>query len=650
MTRIATPETRIAAARAIIAACGPIAGTIGETYLTGRGIDAAVIPAGVVGWHAEKRALVWTARDRDGAVMSCNRLYFGRDGKPLYERPGKKKRLSKGQVKGSGAVLPGAGDTLICEGAEDGLTLWQATGQPVRIPFGISAMAAVPLPDGASVTIVADNDQPGQEGAKKAANGLVQRGHSVRIATPPAGVKDANELLVKQGADAVRAMVAAANPLEAANEPGKADTGLTDAEVDAEIARLAALSLVAYERARMDAAKRCGMRASTLDKVVIAARPQDAPAGQGRPLELATPEPWPEPVDGAALIAEIEGAIRKYVILPENSAFTIALWCLHSFCFDRFTCSPHLAITSPVKRCGKTTLLDIIGQFVARPLPAANISASATFRTIEAARPTLMIDEADTFLGGNEELRGILNSGHRAGGQTIRTVGDNFEPRTFSTFCPIAIAMIGKLPDTLADRAIHVQMKRRAPGEKVARFRLDRTPELDEVARKAARWVADNEDAIAGRDPAIPEAVFNRDADNWEPLLSIAEVIGGEVSGRARKAALAAAGAEEKADYKTLLLTDISGIFEAVGEESIPSKQLVETLCLVDDTPWGECNHGKPITQNWLARRLKDFGVHTKNERNGAKVPKAYFRADFSDAFERYLSSPPSYSSRRGFE
>lgn len=127
----------------------------------------------------------------------------------------------------------------------------------------------------------------------------------------------------------------------------------------------------------------------------------------------------------------------------------------------------------------------MIALLVPKALAAANISPAALFRTVELARPTLLIDEADTFLGDNEELRGILNSGHRAGGQVIRTVGDDFEPRTFSTHCPVAIAQIGKLPDTLADRSIHISMKRSAPGETVSRLRLGRTPELSEAARKA---------------------------------------------------------------------------------------------------------------------------------------------------------------------
>jgi hypothetical protein len=142
-------------------------------------------------------------------------------------------------------------------------------------------------------------------------------------------------------------------------------------------------------------------------------------------LKLDAPEPWPESVHGAALLSALAGAIRQYVVLSKEDADAAALWCVHTYAFDTFPCTPRLAITSPTPRCGKTTLLDVIETLVARPLQTANISAAAVFRTVEIARPTLLIDEADTFLGEHEELRGILNSGHRRGGQVIRTVGDD---------------------------------------------------------------------------------------------------------------------------------------------------------------------------------------------------------------------------------
>ena len=425
----------------------------------------------------------------------------------------------------------------------------------------------------------------------------------------------------------------------------KADEDADELDADKEITRLSKLSTVEYEHERKTAAAKLGVREGALDKLVMAARP--AKTGHGRLLELLEPEPWPSPVNGAALVSELTAAIRKYVVLTGGDAPAVALWVLHAFCFDSFACTPRLAITAPEKRCGKTTLLDVIGLLAPRPLSTANISAAATFRTIEVARPTLLIDEADTFLGENEELRGILNSGHRAGGQVIRTVGDDFEPRTFSTHCPVAIAQIGKLPDTLADRSIHISMKRRAPGETVTQFRLGRTPELVEAARKALRWVADNVDAIRECDPAIPDAIFNRAADNWEPLLAVAEVIGGDVAARARQAALAACGVEQEQSIGTLLLADIRDAFLEQSVDKVASAELVEVLAAMADRPWAECRHGKPINQNWLARRLKDFGIRPGNIKIGGQVPKGYHVADFeyfADNIEKSVRTLSSIS------
>src|SRR5262249_40625703 len=166
--------------------------------------------------------------------------------------------------------------------------------------------------------------------------------------------------------------------------------------------------------------------------------------------------------------------IRQHVVLPDGSAEAMALWAVHTHVFDCFNHSPRLAITSPEKGCGKATALDVLRELVARPLPTSNVTASAVFRTIEIAIPTLLIDEADTFLKENEELRGILNSGHRKGTPIIRTVGDDYEPRQFSTWAPAAIAMIGNLPSTLDDRSIAVRLRRRKPTERVQAFRSDR--------------------------------------------------------------------------------------------------------------------------------------------------------------------------------
>jgi hypothetical protein len=158
---------------------------------------------------------------------------------------------------------------------------------------------------------------------------------------------------------------------------------------------------------------------------------------QGRPLSLPEPTPWPERVEGVELLCDLSAAIRKHVVMPAHCADATALWVVHTHLLDALHITPRLAITSPEKQCGKTTLLDVLCHLVWRPLEISNTTVSPIFRAIQKARPTLLLDEGDTFLPDNEELRGVLNSGHRRGGSVLRTVGDDFEPRQFETFAPL---------------------------------------------------------------------------------------------------------------------------------------------------------------------------------------------------------------------
>ncbi len=196
---------------------------------------------------------------------------------------------------------------------------------------------------------------------------------------------------------------------------------------------------------------------------------------QGRVVQFEKPEPWPDAVDGAVLLDAIAATFLKYLALPEHASTALALWVLHAYTIEASFTSPILALTSPVKRCGKTFALILLAALVPRRLSTANVTPAVLFRTIEKYAPTLLIDEADTFIRDNDELRGVLNSGHtRTTATVIRAVGDDHDPRAFSTWCPKAIALIWKLPDTLGDRAIEVPMRRRTASEHVQRLRQDR--------------------------------------------------------------------------------------------------------------------------------------------------------------------------------
>jgi hypothetical protein len=414
---------------------------------------------------------------------------------------------------------------------------------------------------------------------------------------------------------------------------------------DAEIERLAKLPLVKYERARKAAAEKLGARASMLDRAVKQKRAElglDGDDGrQGRAISFPESEIWPDPVDGVALLDALSNVIKRHVVIAKHSRDLAALWAVHTYLLDAFMITPRLAVRSPVKRCGKTTLLDVLTRLVHRPLPAANISAAAVFRVVEGHRPCLLIDEADTFLRDNEELRGVLNSGHRRGGSVLRTTGDDHEPRSFATYAACVIALIGQLPGTLSDRSVTIDLKRRLSSESIEPFRLDRTEHLDVLARQAARWAKDNAEAVRAADPAMPEGIYNRDADNLRPLLAIADTAGGNWPERARKPAVASHSAEGDDDASRMeqLLADIRNIGK--GKVAMPSADLVKALVELEGRPWAEMgtNH-KPLTQNGLARMLKPLGIAPKQIRfTAVDSRKGYWLHHFKEAFERYL--PP---------
>lgn len=365
---------------------------------------------------------------------------------------------------------------------------------------------------------------------------------------------------------------------------------------------------------------------------------------QGRALNLPDVELWQGVVNGVDVLNEIAKTFPRYVVLFDAVADACTLWAAHAHCVDCFQCSPRLNITSPDKRCGKTTLRDVLALFVPRPLATENLSVAVLFRVIEAHKPTVLADECDAWLRDNEEIRGMLNAGHRRGGQALRCEGDSNEVRAFNVYAPTVLCGIGSLPGTLHDRSIVIQLERAKPSELRERFDSRRTQREQELCRKLARWCYDNRARLESCDPALPSGAFNRIADNWRPLFAVAEVAGGEWPQRAANA-FAKLTSQEDADaqgIRMMLLADIQQAFNEAHAERIFSKQLVDSLCLMSDRPWPEANgkQGKPISETWLARQLHFFHVNPKTLRIGDARAKGYELADFRDAFDRYLSAP----------
>jgi putative DNA primase/helicase len=388
------------------------------------------------------------------------------------------------------------------------------------------------------------------------------------------------------------------------------------------------------------------VKLSTLDRAIAKARGDKGDGhAQGQTTILPEHEPWPEPVALDAILNDLARAIRRHVILSVEAADVIALWAAHTWVFETFDYTPRLSIRSPARQCGKSTLLGVLKQICRRPVSADSISAASTFRIVEDLTPlTLLLDETDTFLKENEELRGVVNSGFAHDGGVIRTVEINrdHKPRRFRTFAPMVLAGIGNLPATIEDRAVPVTLHRKASGETVTKLREPGARvRLHDIGRRLARWAADNA-ADLNHVPTIPEALGDREGDISVVLLAIAEAAGGKWPTRARDALLAVferrQAEEGNAEIGALLLGDILAIFRETGSHRIASTELCKKLAELEERPWPEWRAGKPITPSQLATLLRPFLVKPGTHRMpGGTLAKGYQRDHFNDVWKRYL-------------
>lgn len=354
-------------------------------------------------------------------------------------------------------------------------------------------------------------------------------------------------------------------------------------------------------------------------------------------------------------LAEVELFLKRFVAYPNvHAPVAHVLWIVHTHLMEIWESTPRIAFLSPEPGSGKSRALEISELLVLRPVEAVNVTPAYMFRKIgsDDGRPTILYDEIDTVFGpraknNNEEIRGLLNAGHRRHGVAGRCVvnGKQVVTEEIPAYCAVALAGLGYLPDTILSRCVIVQMRRRAPDEYVEpyRRRVHRS-EGDALREKIARWAASVESKLGEPWPNMPATVTDRNADIWESLIAIADAAGGDWPERSRVAAVALV-ADAKGSAPSLGIRLLGDIREVFGErEQLSTEVIITALCALDEAPWGDI-HGKPIDARGLANRLGVYGIKPKTIRtDSTHTPKGYHRADMEDAFKRYLGASPKES------
>ncbi len=407
-----------------------------------------------------------------------------------------------------------------------------------------------------------------------------------------------------------------------------------------QVGRSGAIRLLS-DRGITDARLLVGAALHGLNGAVAHAEPES------RGVTLADPEPWPDQVLGAELLDELVAWFTEYVHQPPPAAIAVALWTAATWFVEQLDYAPVLAVISATKRCGKTHLLHLLKPVARRgyATSGSGVTTAVVFRINDRLRPTLCVDEAERLAGrhADRELIGMLNAGYRRGARVQRCVerdGD-FDVADFDAYGFRALAAIGRLWDTIMDRAVVIRLERR-PADAVVRRFAERVVEQEGVifARRLRRWADDhrNQVAAAALESVRPDWLDDRACDNWSGLFAVAGVAGGEWPQRALAAAQALSGTDDAADHAELLVHDMQRLWRAhEWGEVVKSGDLVVALNELEDRPWGEYAGGKGLTTHRLAAMVKPLGAGPVQRRTSHRaIIRGYWWADLERIFRRF--------------
>ena len=520
--------------------------------------------------------------------------------------------------------------------------------------------------NGRDVLLLADANEAGHEAMRDIAAHLESIGCSVRVHLPPGDDgQDIADWLEEDGVEMARARIEAEARVWEPKAEVTTDEGVSETWQADLIERIANGDLDAIAEPatveKMRALKRSDELHAQLLRTKLLAIPRvraglvDAAFGnsdrgvddddlQGRPVEWPEVEPWPEEVDGAALLAELASLFRHYVSLPDGGAEAAALWALYTWVFEAFGVCPNLMVTAPERESGKTRVTELLSWMVWREKSVSDVSAAAIIRGIARDKPTLLFDEAQHFLRRrpDDPIRGILLASFaKRHADVERCVGDDHKPHLFSTFAPKAMngRKLAAIDDMLTSRSVVIPMTRAR--KRYPHLRADRDPVGEDIRRMCARWRDDHLAVLKSAEPDMGE-LFGRIADVWRPLYAVADAAGGDWPQLARHATLSLASQTNAiASSDTIgvqLLRDIRQVFQDHGDpEWLTTADLDHTLHTMPERPWETLSNGKPMTSQKRGKMLTDYGIHTTKVRDGERTRNVYLIPAFESAWEAWL-------------
>ena len=356
---------------------------------------------------------------------------------------------------------------------------------------------------------------------------------------------------------------------------------------------------------------------------------------------MALPKPL-EPYTGTVSIVDLatqaDELISTHCVTTEHERTALVLWSLATCGYDHYRIFPRLLAISPERRCGKTTLLEVVAALCRNSIQASNLTPAIISRIKSiVCDPTLLIDEADTFIkNADGNIKGLINSGHtKSGAQVLKCVGDSHTPQVFDTWHPMVIASIGALEDTIMDRSIIINLRRKLPSENVQRLPIDLSEKWQGWRSMAFRWFIDNAAALNDSNQIEPPPRGNdRAIDNWIPLFTLAKAIDETWYSRC-EAAYQGLVNEVEMELPTRLLSDIRNHLVKATNTRISSTNIFQSLMADETAPWADMR----LTQAKVASMLTPYNIKPRYMRIEGKILRGYESTQFEDAFERYL--PP---------